>query len=269
MSNELILPSNILCGYFDSNAFGPIKVTPKRVSTMFEIEYFLEEGKNIFFNDTTYRVQKNYVHISSPGDIRNSELPFKTKYLKFNVEGQLAQLLKAAPRYFYIYRSFEALALLDEIITLYACEERNEVLLQGKILTYVSLLLEEANSLQKASSYKRAIVMQAQSYIKEHFDESLNLADVAKQVNLSPNYFHTIFTEVCGISPHDYLMEYRVSAVKNLLITADITLSDIAERCGFKTQQYMSSIFKSKVECSPAQFRKQHHSAYLVDYDKL
>ena len=269
MANELILPSNIICGYCDSSAFGNLKVTPKRVSTMYEIEYFVEDGKYVFLNGTAYRARKNYVHICLPGDVRNSELPFKTKYLKFHVEGKLAELLSSAPRYFCVYRYFEALALLDEIIMLYASEEYNEVLLQGKILTYISLLLEEANNSQKSNSYKRRIVMQAQSFIKEHYSEQLRLSDVAKQINLSPNYFHTMFTEACGISPHDYLIEYRVSVAKNLLITADLTLSHIAECCGFKTQQYMTSIFKSKLECTPAQFRQQHQNAYLADYDKL
>lgn len=264
MSNQFTLPSRLVCGYFDSNSFGPIKMTPKRTCTTFEIEYFLEEGNNIFLNDNIYHVKKNYVHICSPGDVRNSELPFKTKFVKFNAEGKLADMLKAAPKYFRVYRSFEALALLDEIIMLNTYAERNEILLQGKLLTYISLILEEANSAQKASSYKRRIVMQSQSYIKEHFCEQIKLSDIAKDVNLSPNYFHSLFTEVCGITPHDYLVEHRINIAKNLLITADLSLSDIAERCGFRNQQYLTSVFKSKIGLSPTHFKKEHQSTYFT-----
>lgn len=264
MSNQFTLPSRLVCGYFDSNSFGPIKMTPKRTCTTFEIEYFLEEGNNIFLNDNIYHVKKNCVHICSPGDVRNSELPFKTKFVKFNAEGKLADMLKAAPKYFRVYRSFEALALLDEIIMLHTYAERNELLLQGKLLTYISLILEEANSAQKASSYKRRIVMQSQSYIKEHFCEQIKLSDIAKDVNLSPNYFHSLFTEVCGITPHDYLVEHRINIAKNLLITADLSLSDIAERCGFRNQQYLTSVFKSKIGLSPTHFKKEHQSTYFT-----
>ena len=165
MSNQITLPENLICGYFDSATFGTIKTTPKRTCAMFEIEYFLEEGNNIFLNGNSYHVKKNRVHICSPGDVRNSELPFKTKFVKFTVEGKLSDMLIAAPRYFRVYRSFEALALLDEIIMLYTSEEHDELLLHGKLLTYISLILEEANSAQRASSYKRRIVMQAQSFI--------------------------------------------------------------------------------------------------------
>lgn len=264
MSNQLTLPARLVCGHFDSNSFGPIKMTPKRTCTTFEIEYFLEEGNNIFLNDSTYRVKKNCVHICSPGDVRNSELPFKTKFVKFYVEGKLANMLKSAPKYFRVYRSYEALALLDEIIMLSTSSESDELLLQGKLLTYISLILEEADSAQKASSYKRRIVMQSQSYIKEHFCEQIKLSDIARDVNLSPNYFHSLFTEVCGMTPHDYLVEHRINIVKNLLITADLSLSDIAERCGFKNQQYLTSVFKSKIGLSPTHFKKEHQSAYFV-----
>lgn len=264
MSNQLTLPARLVCGHFDSNSFGPIKMTPKRTCTTFEIEYFLEEGNNIFLNDSTYRVKKNCVHICSPGDVRNSELPFKTKFVKFYVEGKLANMLKSAPKYFRVYRSYEALALLDEIIMLSTSSESDELLLQGKLLTYISLILEEADSAQKASSYKRRIVMQSQSYIKEHFCEQIKLSDIARDVNLSPNYFHSLFTEVCGMTPHDYLVEHRINIAKNLLITADLSLSDIAERCGFKNQQYLTSVFKSKIGLSPTHFKKEHQSAYFV-----
>ena len=263
MSNQLSLPEKLVCGYFDSNVFGPIKTTPKRICTLFEIEYFLEDANNIFLNDQTYRVKKNRVHICLPGDVRNSELPFKTKFVKFHVEGKIAERLRSAPRYFRVYRSFEANALLDEIIMLYTSEDYDEILLQGKLLTYISIILEEAGSSQQASSYKRRIVMQAQSYIKEHYGEQIRLADVACEVNLSPNYFHTMFTEVCGVTPHDYLVEYRISMAKNLLITAEMTLSEIAERCGFKNQQYLTSVFKSIEGVTPTQFKHKHQRAYF------
>lgn len=264
MSNQLILPTKLVCGYFDSSTFGPIKVTPKRTCTTFEIEYFLEDGNNIFLNDNIYRVEKNRVHICSPGDVRNSEIPFKTKYVKFYAEGRLAERLSQAPRYFRIYRSFEANALLDEIIMLYTSEDCDEILLQGKLLTYISLVLDEAEQSQKAKSYKRSIVMQSQSIIKEHYREPIKLCDIAKEVNLSPNYFHSIFTEVCGITPHDYLIEHRVNVARNLLITTELPLSEIAEHCGFKNQQYLTSVFKSKTGLSPTHFKREHQNAYFT-----
>lgn len=263
ISNQLILPDKLVCGYFDSSAFGPIKTTQKRTCSTFEIEYFLEDGNNIFLNGDTYRVKKNRIHICSPGDVRNSELPFKTKYVKFYAEGKLAELLESAPRYFRVYRSFEALSLLDEIIMLNTSEDCDELLLHGKLLTYVSLVLDEAAQSLKAKPYS-SIIMQAQNYIKEHYGKQIKLSDIANEVNLSQNYFHTLFTDACGQTPHDYLVEHRVNAAKNLLVTTQLSLSEIAEHCGFKNQQYLASVFKTKTGVSPTQFKRDHQSAYFT-----
>ena len=263
MSSELILPELLMCGYYDSSLFSSAKVSPKRTCTMIEIEHFLEDGKNIFLNDEAFPIRKNHVFLSLPGDVRNCELPFKAKYIKFMAEGKIIKTLSSVPRYFNMNRSFEILSLLDEIITLHASKEDNEILLQGKLLTYISLLIEESMNSQKTQSYKRAITAQAQSFIKNNCSRQIKLSDIAREVNLSPNYFHTIFTEVCRITPREYLTECRVSMVKNLLITTNLPLSEIAERSGFKTQQYMTSIFKSEENFSPAQFRKQHQNEYL------
>ena len=264
MKNEWLLPTNLTCGYFDCSSFASLKVSPKRFCTTFEIEYFLEDGKNTYSDGIAYPIRRNFVLICSPGEERYSELPFKTKYVKFAADGKLAEILKNAPRYFHVLRSLEANTLLDEIITLHTMQEWDELPLYGKLLTYISLLLDDANRSVRVDSYKNEIVVKAQEYMKAHYGESIRLCDIAGIVNLSPNYFHTIFSEARGQTPREYLEEYRVSVAKRLLLTTQLTLSEIAEQCGFHNQQYLTTVFKSHVGCSPAQFKRQHQSTYFV-----
>jgi AraC-like DNA-binding protein len=230
---------------------------------LFEIEYFLEDANNIFLNDQTYRVKKNHVHICLPGDVRNSELPFKTKYIKFTAEGRLAEILRNAPKYFFAAQDHEATALLDEIITLHTTQRWDEILLQGKLLCFLSLLLKNANHAERTDSYKHAIAKRAKEYLRAHCADPIRLGDVAKAVNLSPNYFHTLFSEVCGLTPREYLEEYRINAAKRLLLTTQLPLGTVSEQCGFHTQQYLTVVFKTKVGCTPTRFRSQHQSAYF------
>ena len=231
---------------------------------MFEIEYFLEDGNNIFLNENSYHVKKNRVHICSPGDIRNSELPFKTKYLKFSCEGKLAEVLRHAPKYFYVSSSLEANELLDDIVSLCTLNRWDSILLHGRILTYISLLLSEANRQSHPDSYKGKTVNDAEEYIKEHFAEDIKLQDIASAVTLSPNYFHTLFSEVREISPREYLENYRIKVAEELLLTTELPLSEISDRCGFSTQQYLTSVFKSRTGMTPTAFRQQHQSKYII-----
>ena len=142
-------------------------------------------------------------------------------------------------------------------------EERDELLLYGKILSYISLIIEEARNTQTVASYKKRLIMTAKTFIEKHFGDDIRLADIAKEVSLSPNYFHTLFSEVCGATPREYLTEHRVNMAKKYLLTTQMSVCEVAERCGFKTQQYMTSVFKSNVGVTPVSFRQQHQNEYF------
>ena len=82
MENRLLLPTNLLCGYFDCATFGQLSVSPKRICTIFEIEYYLEDAGNTYSDGVAYPIRRNWVRLCVPGEERYSELPFKTKYVK-------------------------------------------------------------------------------------------------------------------------------------------------------------------------------------------
>ena len=263
MSNELVLPQAIMCGYYDSLNFSSLKRSQQRTSTMFEIEYFLEDGKYTYAGGVAYPISRNFVLICPPGEERYSDLPFKTKYVKFSVKGRLADVLRTCPRYFHVSASMEALTLLDEIIALHTSENENDLLLYGKLLNYISLLTENANRWASGDLYQNEIIEKAQEFMKDNYREPIKLSDIASAVNLSPNYFHTTFSKNCGKTPRQYLEDYRISMAKKLLLTTRLTLEKIAEQCGFETQQYLATVFKAKTGFSPAQFKRQHQSTYF------
>ena len=263
MKVKLLLPTEVTCGYFDCSSFAPSKESPPRKCETFEVEFFLADGENTYINDVAYPIRRNYALISIPGEMRYSVLPFKTKYVKFSVAGMLAEALRKAPRYFYVSQSIEANVLLDEIITTYTLRQEDEIRLQGKLLIYISLLLKNAEEPSRTGSDQTGIIVKAQEYIKGHYKESVQLCDIAKSVNLSPNYFHTVFSQGCGQTPREYLEEYRIGIAKKFLLTTQLSLSELAEQCGFSNQQYLTTVFKRKVGCSPTQFKRRHQSAYF------
>ena len=75
-------------------------------------------------------------------------------------------------------------------------------------------------------------VLEAKSFINTHLSEPITLSDIADAVNLSPNYLHSVFKRLVGLTPRDYLTEKRLTLACELLSTTSASLSDIAERCG-------------------------------------
>ncbi|MBQ8310019.1 MAG: helix-turn-helix transcriptional regulator [Clostridia bacterium] len=258
------LTDDLACGYFDCSIFGDSTVSPVRERTRFEIDYYLEDGRSTFSNNTEYKIRKGYVLIGRPGETCNSLLPFKTKFLKFPADGRIAELLRTAPTYFPVHRTYEAEQLLDEIIVLHTLGESTNLALCGKLMCLIALLLEDANTLCKASTPTTKAVADAKKFIDTHYSEPIRLADIASALSLSPSYCHAIFTSTCGITPHEYLTERRISAARELLCATSLPIGEIAERCGFSNQQYLGTVFKQHLGISPGNCRKEYRQKYLL-----
>lgn len=260
----LTLPYNISCGYCDCSEFGELQISPKREVKKFEIEFYLENGHSTFVNSEKYIIKKHYIQIAKPGQVRYSILPFKTMYLKFSAEGDIAEKLLNAPEYFSSSHSERILNKLTEIILLNETGS-NELLLQSRLLSFLNLVLYDSELSKNQTSQNYEIISKAKRYIENHFMEAINLKDVANAVNLSPIYFHNIFSSVCSISPHDYLINFRIAEAKKQLWNSEIPINLIAENCGFSCQQYFNKVFKKQTGTSPGKYRKETQRNYSED----
>ena len=73
-----------------------------------------------------------------------------------------------------------------------------------------------------------------------------------------------IFKETFGISPHQYLTDCRINKAKLYLLQNEKSISEIAELTGFGCQQYFNKVFKKETGFTPASYRKNIHSDYLL-----
>jgi len=99
-------------------------------------------------------------------------------------------------------------------------------------------------------------IRQALRYIAAHYAEPLRIADVAKTLHLSPDYFATLFRRTVGESFNAYLMQIRIEESKLLLLSTNDTLTDIAVATGFSDQSYFCKVFKKHMGISPGKYRR-------------
>lgn len=258
----LLLPENIKCGYCDCSEFGGLKVSPRRTVNQYEIEFYLEDGFTTTADDKTYEIKKHFIQIASPGQIRYSVLPFQTAYLKFSATGELADALSCAPRYFCSSHPQAILDLMKEIILLN--ESDNNILLHSRILSLIHIVLADSKIPAERQGENYGVVSHAKRYMETHYAERITLGDIAENVHLSSIYFHNIFTSTLGITPHQYLTNYRIEKVKEHLWNTQKSVSEIAEITGFGCQQYLNKVFKKETGMTPISYRKTVQKNYLL-----
>lgn len=264
MHKHLSLPTTFRCGYFDCSVFGDLSRSPKRTRSVFEIEYYLENGKETYSDGRSYRIQKHHILIGRPGEVCNSDLPFKTKFLKLEAEGMLAEMLSSLPSYFPAIRTFEIEAQFDRLISLQMQDQRGSSLdSSSALLSLLSLIVGDARRNEATEGTNVFFTERAKGYIRAHCAESVRLSDIAAAVNLSPSYFHSVFTSCTGATPHAYLTECRLSMAREMLCATSLPIDEIARRCGFGSQQYMANVFHKHLGISPGKCRRAYRETYL------
>lgn len=250
------------CGCFDGSEFPNMHTSPKRRTGRYEIEYYLTDAGKTFCDGEEYVIKADHIQIARPGQVRHSQLPFNTMFLKFGVDNELEKLLENAPPYFKATQTKRLRALFEEVISLQE-EQASELLLCAKVTELIhTILTDAANSSQSGDT---DAVSRAKKFMETNYASPIALADICAAVNLSPTYFHTLFTGTCNQTPHAYLTDVRISAAKKLLWSSDVSISEIAEQTGFANQQYFSKVFKEKTGTAPGAYRKSFRRRYLSE----
>ena len=84
------------------------------------------------------------------------------------------------------------------------------------------------------------------------------VAEIAAEINLSASRFHASYKTVFGISPMRDLIETRIQSAKNLLLSEELSVQDIAEQLGYHSVNHFIRQFKSGTGVSPLQYRKNN-----------
>jgi AraC-like DNA-binding protein len=90
----------------------------------------------------------------------------------------------------------------------------------------------------------------------QRLDEPLSLQDMADIATLSPYHFNRVFRQVTGIPPAQFLYTLRLEAAKRLLLTTQLSVTEICYEVGYNSLGTFITRFTQLVGLSPGQMRK-------------
>ncbi|MFP3156196.1 response regulator [Lachnospiraceae bacterium ZAX-1] len=139
------------------------------------------------------------------------------------------------------YESWDILNSIDEVED-YLCDIFDNIV-------YGSHKTGEGYS----SSVKKSI-----AYIEANYASNISLTDVAEYVGISKSYLSMLFKQEAGINFVAYLSQYRIEQAKEILITTNHKIYEIADMVGFYSPYYFSKIFKEITKMQCKEYRDMH-----------
>jgi AraC-like DNA-binding protein len=99
-------------------------------------------------------------------------------------------------------------------------------------------------------------VYNALGFIEDHFNEDISVIDIASAAGVSSDYLSRQFKQFTGMTPIEYIKNFRFAKAVEILKDAAISVSDVASEVGFDDPAYFSRQFKHVFGMCPTEYRK-------------
>jgi AraC-like DNA-binding protein len=231
-----------------------------------DILHFVHSGKGVLeINGETFPVSPKQGFYIRAGDRHRyqaeSEQPWNYTWIAFRGTYEceiLAKFIKVSKSPVFNYASYLNLhGLLKLMMKIDKSQPNPELQLLGNFM----LILSELNNRKQCQPMNECLVEQAVRYIGDHAHQPLLIGELAKEIGVSRSYLFQLFKQYKGMSPQDYLMDFRMKRAQELLLQSKDSITEVASRVGYEDVMLFSKMFKRKRGCTPSSFRKANSNS--------
>ena len=109
-----------------------------------------------------------------------------------------------------------------------------------------------SNSINQFKQSDIQKIRQLEYSLKSNLHKSSpSLQNMAKTAEMSPTKFKTLFKEILGMSPHQYILNLKFNHAQYLLKHQSLSISEVAYRVGFNHPSALTRLFQSKLGIAP------------------
>ena len=111
--------------------------------------------------------------------------------------------------------------------------------------------------LAEQDSFDRVRLKPVLDYIEQHLTNKIHIEEVCRIANMSYYYFVKYFKKSIGLSFTEYVNYRKVKYAERLLVTKDLSISEVGEKIGMPNMAHFYKMFKKYNDCSPKQYQKK------------
>jgi YesN/AraC family two-component response regulator len=94
-------------------------------------------------------------------------------------------------------------------------------------------------------------------YIKGHLDQGITVEFLAGAIGMSTAYFCRFFQKEMGCSPYQFIIQQRVERAKAILLERELSISEVALKCGFSSHSQLNYHFRNLLGITPKEYRSR------------
>lgn len=231
------------------------------------IYYILEEGVGYFHNDEKHFFKKHHIYIiPNKRDVEFfiEDMKFKHVYMDFlsgnpylnhdkiiEIPPGEYPLIDISIQHIMLYLTTHKLPSMSS-----TANPQLFYLHRSRILAITDALLYDIGEIYGVNPIDLPIEKSI-AYIKSNYINRITIDDLAKLNNLSSSYFMSLFKKNMGMSPHQYIKNYRLSVALDML-RENYPISRIAEQCGFLSVSAFSNSFTKHFGITPSGYLKSY-----------
>lgn len=238
----------------------------------YEIYFLLKGNRRYFIDDGIYNLSKGDVALIEPDVLHKTVsvddkthtrvlIYFDCAILNPQINKELLSCFSARHMKIPKNRMEYVEDILMKAYNEYNIEDAfSNELLKGyltEILAFLSRTAQDEENIYIPNDIDESI-KRATVFIRNNYDKDITLCDAAREANMSRTYFSAKFKECTGFGFCEFLNIVRVMNAEKLLITTNISITDVATKSGFNDSNYFAMIFKKMKGITPLKYRNSH-----------
>jgi AraC-like DNA-binding protein len=184
------------------------------------------------------------------------------KYLNPTTDTFISQLL-ASPEPLFIYEimNFSIQAAFEEILKNELNTFAEKMAFHEILSRMIRLLLVQLSHSRKSPTKHKfkqpdiEALAKTERLLLANFQEAPSIKYLASEAAMSETKYKTAFKQLYGRSVYDYYLHYRMEIAREWLVENRMSVTEVAQKLGYKNISYFSRIFKKHFGQYPSKYQ--------------
>lgn len=123
-------------------------------------------------------------------------------------------------------------------------------------IAYILRARENKDCADEADEDDMTGIFKACEYIIKNYGSDISIEELARIANTSKYHFIRQFKETQGITPHQFVKQYRLNKAYQFLKNTDLSIGEVARMCAFISTSHFASDFKKQYNITPSECKQ-------------